>query len=159
MYRPLWERCLMGCTPFHQSVLYSNYMIPKEKLLLLLDEMTQVCKVRSLFTCEDRMEDGLFQREEPQQVPNHQGHFVWEPLPISTEPGVWYGFFDAAYTFYVRVYLEPEEEVSAMMEQCGMLEFYGADKLVERILETLRRVHDGFFLQKGAKQHVREIIF
>lgn len=143
----------MGWAPFHQKMLFSNYLIPLPVLERILDDLLELLAASQLYCCEDLLMDGMpsFLKQEP--IRQNSAVIIQR---LIGQDSTWVGFFEDSDRFYLRCFVERPEEISLGDVQCGSMELYGDDPTIERALKLLSGKYDGFFLTRGAKQYLRQ---
>lgn len=161
MYHTMYQKVKNDQSPFHQKVLRLNYSIPIGDVYKAICRcFTAIKAEEELIFAPDFLECAIPVTEEAYTVPRDtffQAMFS-HVVPMGQRyPGARTGVFDRSENWYLRLYAEDLEDVSAGEFLCGNFELYAPDELLDAAFSELEKTVEGHLLKEGAKKYIEEI--
>ena len=158
MYNDISEKIKEGVFPFHQKVLRFNYDIPVESLKRALEIVFEHFDSQQLCIASDFFEYSNQTVLSYQMMPLKDFYNRLETCGLKDEM-VKTGVFDPNISYYIRLYIENEKEISQGLLQSGNFELYTKDNDIQVIYDKIHEEIPAHLLLDGAKKYLDEIFF
>ena len=152
MNEKLFERMFRGVAPFHQKMLHFNYDLPLTSLTgvlkIVFETIYEGKSPEYIYKTQDLLEyNGMSSKEVSilslQEVLNtvNDANVLYEFA--EREPGIRIGLFDDHLQWYIRIFIEDDDNLGPTEERTGNVEVYTNDELISTITTKLENMFEG----------------